>query len=106
MRADSRLTGFSQKTALPAFTARSMRSAWVSVGVQMATAAIALSSMIASIVATLAPVAAASASAALASASAIAASVARGLSAMLRPWIWPIRPAPRSAIVSMSCELP
>ena len=60
MRADSRLTGFSQKTALPALTARSMRSAWVSVGVQMATASIALSSMIASIVATLAPVAAAS----------------------------------------------
>ena len=38
MRAALRSTGFSQNTALPARAARSIRSAWVSVGVQITTA--------------------------------------------------------------------
>ncbi len=41
-RSTSRSIGFSQKIALPARAKRSIRSAWVSVGVQMTTASISL----------------------------------------------------------------
>lgn len=71
-RARSRLrsTGFSQNTALPCRTARSIRSAWVSVLVQISTASMAGSARMASICATRAPVLAASSAAARASTSA------------------------------------
>ena len=49
-RASDRSIGFSQKIALPARAKRSIRSAWVSVGVQITTASISLSASIASIV--------------------------------------------------------
>ena len=49
--------GFSQKIALPARAERSMRSAWVSVGEQMATASTAFAPRISSTAATFAPVA-------------------------------------------------
>ena len=81
---------------------RSIRSAWVSVGVQIRMASMSERSTISSSVATSAPVAAASA-------------LRRGgvrigdgdeprvrMAAALRPWIWPMRPAPRTAIRIMS----
>ena len=49
MRSELRSTGFSQNTALPAAAARSMRSAWVSVGVPISTASMSWSAMISSI---------------------------------------------------------
>ena len=48
MRAALRSTGFSQNTALPARAARSIRSAWVSVGVQITTASMSGAATIAS----------------------------------------------------------
>ena len=53
MRAALRSTGFSQNTALPARTAFSIKSACVSVGVQITTASMSASAMIASTVADL-----------------------------------------------------
>jgi hypothetical protein len=70
---------------LPAFAACSIRSAWVKVGVQISTAPIVLSAMIASIEATPAPNASAALAAAVASGSATAASFARGFAATLPP---------------------
>ena len=54
-RAASRSIGFSQKIALPALAKRSIRSAWVSVGVQITTASISSASSIASMLRTSAP---------------------------------------------------
>ena len=85
MRAALRSTGFSQNTALPARTARSIRSAWVSVGVQITTASMSFASMIESTVPIAALLAIASRCAAAASASATAARVARGCAATLPP---------------------
>ena len=80
VRSASRLTGFSQKIALPARAPRSTRSACVSVGVQMTSASISAASMTASTSATSAPVASARLRAASRLASATAASRARGCS--------------------------
>jgi hypothetical protein len=63
MRSLERSTGFSQNTALPARAPRSIRSAWVVVGVQIRMASTSPASTISSIGATRAPVAPASASA-------------------------------------------
>ena len=62
--------GFSHRIFLPALAAASIRSAWVSVGVQMRIASTSLALMMSSTVPTLAPTSAASAAAALPSASA------------------------------------
>ena len=70
MRLTSRSIGFSQNIAFFARAARSMRSAWVSVGEQMATASTWFEPRISSTDAVFAPVAAASAMAAAGSASA------------------------------------
>ena len=75
MRSTGRSTGFSQKIALPAAAACSMRSAWVSVGVPISTASIVLSAMISSSRRTGAPVSADSALAPSGIASAIGASL-------------------------------
>ena len=58
MRAALRSTGFSQNTALPARTAHSIRSAWVSVGVQMTIASMSGAAMMASTELMVAPCAA------------------------------------------------
>src|ERR1700722_3521410 len=71
-----------------------MRSAWVSVGEQMATASTSLEARIASISATLAPVAFAKAAPAAGSASATRVTSLSERAATLPPWIFPIRPAP------------
>jgi hypothetical protein len=55
-RSTSRSIGFSQKIALPAREKRSIRSAWVSVGVQITTASMSLAVSIASMVAHVAAV--------------------------------------------------
>jgi hypothetical protein len=84
-RSAERSTGFSQKIALPACAERSMRSACVSVGEQIATASMSFAARISSTVPTLAPVAAASACAALASASATSATAESPRRAILPP---------------------
>jgi hypothetical protein len=101
VRCESRLTGFSQKIALPPRAARSMRSAWVSVGVQMTTTSMSAAEMISSTLATSAPVASATSRAAWGFASATAESRARECAARLPPWIRPMRPAPRSPTRSL-----
>jgi hypothetical protein len=70
IRSTSSAIGFSQKIALPARAACSIRSACMSVGAQIATASTAFELMIASIALTVAPVDFASAAAAAASTSA------------------------------------
>ena len=98
MRAASRSTGFSQNTALPAETACSIRSAWVSVGVQISTASMAASARIASALVALAPEAAASEVAASGIASVTATSWASPRAATFSPWMRPMRPAPSNPI--------
>ena len=70
MRSTDSDTGFSQRIGFPACAAASMRSAWVSIGVQMRMASTSLAPITASTAATLAPTLEASASAASGSASA------------------------------------
>ena len=77
MRAELEVDRLLAEHALPAAAAWSMRSAWVSVGVPISTASIALSARISSSVRTGAPVAADSALAPSGNGSAIAASLAR-----------------------------
>jgi hypothetical protein len=85
IRTLERSTGFSQNTALPARAPRSMRSAWVVVGVQIRIASTSARSTTSSIGATLAPVACASAAAEGPCGSATAVSLACGWAAALRP---------------------
>jgi hypothetical protein len=85
IRSESRSTGFSQNTALPAVTAASIRSACVSVGVQIRMASMPASPMIACASATFAPAACASEDAASVEASATATSRASPRAATLSP---------------------
>src|SRR5690606_32244841 len=94
-RFTSRSIGFSQKIALPARAKRSIRSAWVSVGVQMTTASISPAASISARLRTSAPCSAASAVPAGATASATAVSRACGSDEMARACTLPMRPAPR-----------
>src|SRR6516225_11910937 len=94
-RSMSRSIGFSQKTALPAREKRSMRSAWVSVGVQMITALISVADSIASIDRVWHPYCRSIDSAAAGTASVTATSVPLGLSFIVFAWTLPMRPAPR-----------
>ena len=91
--------GFSLQTALPARSAASISAAWVLVGVTITTASTAGSWIASSgspdarsARASSRPVAAASASG-----SATTTTRAFGMAAMLRRWVRPIRPAPRTA---------
>ena len=93
----SRLTGFSQKIALPACAAAITRSTWVSVLEQMATVSTSSEASSCSMVMTAAPVTDATPSAAAGTASATAATTKPGTS-RARSWacIRPIRPQPIS----------
>ena len=93
-RATSRSIGFSQKIALPARAKRSIRSAWVSVGVQITTASTSPAASIASIDRTSAPYRPAIASAAGATASATATRRAPAVPVIARACTFPMRPAP------------
>src|SRR6185312_2779580 len=96
-RARSRSTGFSQKIALPAAAARTMKSACVSVDEPMTTAAIARSANTSSALATRALWSVASDCAASALTSDTAARRTPGWRARLPAWIRPMRPAPSKA---------
>ncbi len=91
--------GFSLQTALPAFTASSMSSACVLVGVTMTTASTPGAAMAsrASVYAWSARASARPASAAAATGSATATTLASAIPARLRMCVWPMRPAPSTA---------
>jgi hypothetical protein len=104
--------GFSLHTALPALMASSIRGAWVLVGVTITTASTS-GSWMASTVSVEARLARASSrprSAASAMGSATTTTWAFGIAARLRTWVWPMRPAPRTAtpmsLGSLSEKLP
>ncbi len=95
----SRLTGFSQKIALPACAAAMTRSTWVSVLVQIATVSTSSEASSSSIDLTGAPIAAETPSAAAGTASATAATTQPGTSrASSEACIRPIRPQPITPI--------
>ena len=91
--------GFSLQTALPARSAASISAAWVLVGVAMTTASTAGSWIASSGSADARSARARSRPVAAAAAlgSATTTTRALGMAAMLRRWVWPIRPAPRTA---------
>ena len=95
-RSSDRSIGFSQNTALPALVNCSIRSAWVSVGVQITTASMSDAAKICAIVRTSQPYWSAMAWAAGAMASATATSLALGLAVTALACTLPIRPAPKS----------
>ena len=97
VRATDRSTGFSQKTALPARTKRSIRSAWVSVGVQMIAASMSSEPSISSSVRISQRWACATFLAAPATGSTTAISSAPGAEDRARAWTSPMRPAPSTA---------
>jgi hypothetical protein len=88
-----RSTGFSQNTALPARAKRSIRSAWVSVGVQITTASMSPRLDLVDRADVAAP-GVATRRAAAATGSATATSRAPGTEATARAWTCPMRPAP------------
>src|SRR5689334_10030688 len=96
-RCKSRSTGFSQKIALPAFAARTMRSACVSVDDPIATARTPASSNTLTASVVCAPCCWASFEAAAASTSTTYLSRTPGWRAILPAWIAPMRPAPNNA---------
>src|SRR5581483_511564 len=96
-RSSDRSTGFSQKIALRAAAARTMRSAWVSVLDAIATAPIAGSRNAVSASTACAACFCASSPAAGALTSTTYLSFTPGCAARLPAWILPMRPAPNSA---------